>query len=1146
MAINKNTKYMPSFMKAARLDTRSVTMTLDDRKLQDTTAGDDNSFKYDPLDFPLKSTQQLNVDWSDFSSHTFFSSAEVKVNEAFNNIVNGFPFDGTKKEVEDFYNKLTGFEKWVIDSFPQRSGALHFSGSWITVKDKSGYLFPELAKNSRGETIINPEPEDDFSVELLLKLPAVANDKQVIFQKVSGSSGMTLYLSSSASTSDVTAKFCISSGSIRNVVSASLMKGSYNHICVSLERSAPADSLHIYVNEKLSQTSQNLTSFGRLDIDNSDFNIGSGSSFYDASTYITPIETLSGTLDELRVFHSTRDEQLQKYYATKGLYSSSDLKLYYRFNEPPPPLSLSTTDSVNSIVLDSSGNSLHAYVSNFTGSLRIDASTDVGNPMVNERPEFKLVLFPAYPTILTLNSDLLTSASLYDAANPNLITRLVPPHYLLEGAADEGYETPEGLAGDAYGGSGIPGQGEWGSSQVILSFLYIWAKFFDDIKLYVDSFGTLKSVDYDLTDTIPDNFLDAAVRSEGLYLPGFFTHSTSKQYVDNEGVASDVSIEEDSLKKVQALLTRRVLINLKDVVRSKGTQQSIRTFLRTVGIDPDNSLKIREYGGPTTKMLATSREKKMEPGAMVDFLTSSLVVTAPLSASRVEPGWPVPAGSYVYDGGVVVGTSVAGDGLLTSGSWTIEQLIKFPTQKMVGLSIDTPQSVFRLFISGSSSPEVGLVANVIATPGDHDNRPRIDAYLRPSDATAAPVCHLTLDLKGVGVFDGEKWNISLGCTRNDEIGSNVSSSYYLRAGRSEWGDLVESYVTSSYFQETSAGGVNVLRGGTTPLSGTHVATGKNQIISTGISLPFLNNTLAVDSVARTTAFSGWASNFRFWSRSVSEAEWKEHVRNYRSTGADDPYVGYNFVDVLSGSFGRLRVDSLKKQDEKYPTSGGDISLLDFSQNDLHMTGSGFVSGSRVLIGDIFSYGLLSPHFDEASTDDKVRIRSFEDPEMLVDSPWATIAPSYLYQSVFQEEEPQDDVRLSIEFSLVDALDRDIINMFSTFDALGDAIGDPNLIFSPDYPDLDALRDVYFNRLQGKMNFRKFLEFYRWFDVSISTFIEQLLPSKTRYKGTNFVIESHILERHKNEYRHFENYLGDKRTIADSLLLQQLTAVLKKY
>ena len=101
-------------------------------------------------------------------------------------------------------------------------------------------------------------------------------------------------------------------------------------------------------------------------------------------------------------------------------------------------------------------------------------------------------------------------------------------------------------------------------------------------------------------------------------------------------------------------------------------------------------------------------------------------------------------------------------------------------------------------------------------------------------------------------------------------------------------------------------------------------------------------------------------------------------------------------------------------------------------------------------------------------------------------------------------------------------------MFSSLEELGDAIGRPELMFSPDYPDLEALRNVYFNRLTENLNFRKFLEFYRWFDNSISTFIEQLIPGKTKFKGTNFVIESHMLERHKREARHGDNYISNNQ------------------
>lgn len=1146
--VGNNSPYTIAFLKALQERSKPLQGSYSELGLTNTNARSTGSFRYEPLDYPLKSTQQIPLDWSKFENHTFFSSAEVKVNEAFNIIINNFPFDGSKQEVEQFFDSLTGFEKWLFDQFPKRSGALHFSGSWISVHDKSGYLFPDLSKNSQGETIINPSSDKSFTAEMQIFLPADSNDNQVIFQKCSAPDmGITLLLSSSVSTQNALAQFCIASGSIKNFVTASLKKGCYNHVCVSLNRElADDDVLQFFVNESLVSTSEKLKKFSKLDIDDSDMFIGSGSSFYAGSLLTVPQQTLSGTLDEFRVFHSTRDSSTQKLYATKGLYANSDLKLYYRFNEPPPPLTPNVNDLVNSIVLDSSGNSLHSYITNFTGSLRIDASLDKNNPVVNERPEFKVVLFPAFPDITSLNSRLLASASLYDASNPNIITRLIPQHYLLEGAQQDGFEETQGDAGKSYGGSGIPGQGVWGSTQIILSFLYIWAKFFDDVKMYVDSFGTLKTINYEEQNAIPDNFLDDMVKDTGFYLPPFFSHATNKQYADGEGVASDVSIEDGTLKKLQALLTRRILVNLRDVIRSKGTQQSVRSFLRSVGIDPDNSLRIREYGGPTTKMLASSRDKKMEPGAMVDFLTSSFVVTPPLSASRIEPGFPEPVGNFITSNNQIVGTTNPSDGLLTSGSWTIEEICKFPSQK---LKTTDSQSLFRMFVTGSSVySQPGLIANVIATQKDKTTPAKIKAYIRPGASTTSPVAIMSIDLEGDGIFDGEKWHVSLGCERSDEINSVISSSYFLRAGKSEWGEITKSYTTSSYLFENPSGENNSFRqlSSNYNASGSYIASGKNQLIPYGIGYLFLNDYLNIDDEARKTDFVGWSSNLRFWSKSVSDEEWREHVRNYKSLGASDPYTKYNFVNKLSGSFGKLRLDSLTKQQNIYPTANGTIQFLDFSLNQLHMSGTGFVSGARALIGDVFSYGLLSSHFDEAATDDKIRIRSFQDPDMITESPWATAAPSYLNQSLFIQEEPQDDVRLSIEFSLIDALDRDIINMFATFDALGDAIGSPELMFSSNYPDLETLRDVYFNRLSEKVNFRKFLEFYRWFDMSVSTFIEQLIPHKTHYKGTNFVVESHVLERHKNMYRHYENYMGDQRSIVDQLLLQQLAGVIKKY
>jgi len=1117
----------------------------------ETNIVDENSFRYDPLNYPLKSTQQLNVDWSKFENHTFFSSAEVKVNEAFNTIINGFPFDGTKKEMEAFCDKLTGFEKYVYDNFPTWSGALHFKSSqknYISVEDKSGFLYPEISRNSSGTTIINPSDiEKSFTIEAQIFLPTVTNGPQVIMQKnASSTEGFTLFLESSISTTTVNATFCVSSGSVRNKVTTALDKGKFNHICVTLNKQDQAeDFLQFYVDEDLKAMSDSNISFYKLNIDNQPLLIGSGSAFYSENTLVTPTATLSGTIDELRIFHSTRTPQQQTLYATRGIYQSPDLKLYYRFNEPPPPLSLySDSDAINSMILDSSGNSLHASIVNFTGSLRINAETDELNPIKNERLDFKKVLFPASLDVREYNEKLLEEAKLYDLNNPNGIIKLIPPHYLLEGAAEEGFSDIEGNAGNAYGGSGMPGQGEKGSTQVILSFLYIWSKFFDEIKLFLDAFGTIKNINYetDMYDTVPDNFLQDMIKNSGFYLPTFFNHSSIKQYVDGEDIDANNAILDVSLKKLQANIMRRVLMALPDISRSKGTLHSIKSFLRSVGIDPDNSLKIREYGGSTTKTLTNSRESRNEFGALINFTTSSLVTTPFLTGSRIEPGYPEPAGAFVYSNDQRVGTTNSSDGLLTSGSWTTSAVFKVPKNANAG-SI----SLLRMFSTGSNSySKPGLIFNLIATQKEDKVPSKIKLYGRPSHQNTAPTLSMYLNLPDDGIFDGNKWNISFGRKRSDEITGalHTSSSYYLRASKTGEGEDSIYYLTSSFFGYNQYD-ILQLKSSNYNASGTFFAMGnqKDSSLPTFSLFGHLNGT-SIDPEARTLNFNGLISNFRFWSKSMDENEWKEQVKNYKSLGTNDPYANYNYTKTPSGSFNQIRIDSLAKQPEAYSATDGKITFLDFSQRNMHLTGSGFGSKSKVLVGDSFSYSTLSPSFDEASTNEKIRIRSYSDPRLLDENPWAVATPSYLKNGLFATEEPQDDTRLSIEFSLVDALDRDIVNMFSTLEILGDAIGAPELAFSVDYPDLEKLRDVYFNRLSEKMNFKKFLEFYRWFDMSISTFVHQLIPSRTKFYGTNYVIESHMLERHKYQYKYEENYLGDAKTQYDNQVTNYINSMRK--
>jgi hypothetical protein len=1136
--------YLPTFLRAAANSSNKTQMTLAD--VPGANLLSTSSFSYDVASSPLKSTQQLNVDWSRFENHTFFSSAEANVNIAFDQIINNYPFDGTKLDFEKFFENLTGFEKWVFDQMPKYRGALRFDqgvGSFISVKDSAGALYPELSRDRSGTSIITPMDGESLTIEMQIKVPSGSNDNQVVCQKIdSNGQGFSLHLSQSSSSTTCNIEFVVSSGSTYLFAAAPLTKGEYRHVCAVLDRETSPHVIEIYIDEMLSARSQASAYINGFTNSAENFNIGSGSAVSYGPNTFSPVLTLSASIDELRVFHAVRTIEQQRQYAKRSLFSTDALKLYYRFNEPRPLLGAALSDDINSIVLDSSGNALHSLITAFTGTLREEF--DSSNPMIYERLETCPILFPAHEEVLGWNQTLLLSASLYDAANPNLITRLIPQHYLIAGGEQDGLTTEEGTIGNSYGGAGMPGSGEKGSIQAIVTFLYVWAKFFDEVKLYIDSFSNVNHVDYEQNDTAPDNFLGRLVRMYGFTMPPLFTNSTIDQYYDGNNVNEEADTATYPLKYVQEQLLRRVLINMPDVIRSKGTQHSIKAFLRAIGIDPDNSLRIREYGGPTERNLSYSREAKRETTYLAEFGTGSYAFSPVLSASRVEPGYPRTVGDFVLSNvytphGI---SNNANDGLLTSGSWTVEGMVKFPLVSDRGGS----QSLVRMCVSGSRASGGNTIAfNLLAVSSS--TQPKLVLWACPDSGSTAPVLSLTLNLTTAShVFDADVWNFSFGRQRADEIESSLSSSYFLRAAKQQNGEVVAWYSTSSFFYENYSGLANVLNSKSSTTgsvsSGVFLAFGANQTIGSGnvSEYPLLNNS-NISSDARTTSFDGRLGQIRFWSKALTHDEWREHVRNFKSVGVKNPLLNYNYADTSTGSFERLRLDVFGKQSER-DTITGEFTFYDLSENLNHVIGTGFSSGS-VLKGEVLEYSYLSPYFDEAVSSDKIRIRGLEN--YSADSPpWTTIAPAH---EILKSEQPTDDVRFTIDFSLVDALNRDIVTMFSTFDALDNALGDPSLAFSPDYPDFERLRDIYFNKLSEKLNFKQFFDFFKWFDSTVGTFISQLIPRKTRFSGVNFSVESHMLERHKIEYKYGDQYLGDtERPINNVLLLQLIAGSIRKF
>ena len=1173
------------------------------------------SFRFDPPGSAMKSTQQLPIDFSKFENHTFFSSAEANVNIAFEKIINQFPFDSTKQQYDEFMDKLSGFEKWVLDRFPKYTGYLTPTASQsITVYDRAGILFPSLSKIQTGQTILDPKM-DSFSIEGHFSVPSEANSGAILFQHVvtassaaGGTVGFTAAVTSSSDTSTANFLFMVTSGSDAISASISLPKGKFHHLSFLYDRTVGRNKAYILSASTAIATSTSFR-FPTLSTLGNPFMVASGTAVSAGWLNFTPTVTFSGSINELRYFHGTRQSSDISRYASQPIFARDDLKLNFRFNE-----ATGSYDN-NDVVLDYSGNSLHSRITNYASTMRIEVP-DLVSEMELEDIIFNPTLFPSYPTVVSLNEELLISASRYDTNNPNLITNLIPDHYL--DMAAQNYLGPnDNVDGSLLDGIGqtataysIPGGAKMGQPQIISALLFMWAKEFDELKAMIDHVSNLVFIDYDSEESIADILLPFLSEYYGFELSSMFRNASYQQLFDGASV-SGTGLDANTLLYIQNHIWRRILINLREILSSKGTKHAIKTLFRAAGIDPDRILRFQEYGGTKQLRLGSARKTIKEISAMLDFSGSlsfgggnpsynaqgfrsgvggsPALQSAFLSASRIEVGIPEPAGTMVQKThkffkphGI---SNDPNDGLLTSGSWTFEGRYNWPIVR----AIRRRQSLFRMHITssvyGTFGNDQGVLFNLIADPPDNMLQTgSLTLYCRPGFVNTSPM--LELHMTGVDLFDGNTWYVSAGRERSNIYAEGyLSSSYFIRAARQSNGDLVEYYMTSSFFAESpNNDGDNAFQrkipiGGSLQYnsSGSFIVIG-SQSLGTNSNLQFLNATTSTTpgnhggTRSRITFFDGMFGHGRFWSKFITKPEAKEHALNFTSLGVIDPLVNFGFTPDVSGSFQKLRLDISTDQPVTQSSETGTLTLVDFSQNytDKNLTGSmksdaynqsdaswhptlsgssvgahllGFDSSKRIIRPHRFDFSALSSWYDEISEENKVRIAGFTQGKNLFElgglpAPVYELAPA---------TEPVDDSRFAIEFSMMQALDEDMMKLFATLDSLDNILGSPELMFAYDYPGLIDLRDVYFNRLTTSINYKQFFEFFRWLDDSFDVMIENLIPRKTNYLGFNFIIEGHALERAKITYGSGDVYLGEstRRGLKGVILLRQIVGQIRK-
>ena len=102
----------------------------------------------------------------------------------------------------------------------------------------------------------------------------------------------------------------------------------------------------------------------------------------------------------------------------------------------------------------------------------------------------------------------------------------------------------------------------------------------------------------------------------------------------------------------------------------------------------------------------------------------------------------------------------------------------------------------------------------------------------------------------------------------------------------------------------------------------------------------------------------------------------------------------------------------------------------------------------------------------------------------------------------------------IAFSPQNEINDDIMDSIGFFN-IGDYIGDPRQRFTQaeSYPDLDKLRNAYFEKYKNNYNLNDYIRLIKFFDNSLFKMIKDFTPARSSL-ASGVVVKQHLLERNK--------------------------------
>jgi hypothetical protein len=1032
------------------------------------------------------------INYSDPQTFAKYGSAELYYQSAIDRILDFYPYDGSDAEYNQFYNNSLDIEKYIFNNrYPRTNGYVDFKGtSYISLKggphtiaaSNTKGLFKDPQSSQRETANIYDEDiyttaglqadygdgtresnlkcdfEKGVTVEFWLSSSAIAtNDKQAVFQ-VTGSDELTIFLS----------------GTTGSPFHVRLTEGGTPNIIDAQIGSTPTTSSilgwnHYALTFKSASAgiASRLYVNGALDVQTTLGSTGagtfeqSGSLGYVASGSAT--ETiLNGAMDEFRFWKVERTAQDigrnwfgQVRGGSNTDISNTTLGVYYKFNE-----GITGITATDSVVLDYSGRISNGTFVNYASDSRSTGSAIVlAGAAASEYLD--PIIYSDHPDVSSLRTELISTGSIYDSNNNASILSMMPSWVI-----EEHEET---------------------DNKNFTYLTHMVGAYFDKIRLQISALPDFKTPVYTSSSFKALPFAEHLPASLGLETPQLFVDADVLERFLNRNETQNYEFD---LNDTKNLIYLNLYNNLTYLFKSKGTHKAIRNVLRAFNID-DKLVRFNTYANNFVYDLENNLQQTTVYDAAVNFNHAAnlgAVVYSTASADSTQLGYISSSNDDKYE---------------DRYGFTLETDVVFP--KFIR-SIDTfdrnfiTASLFGIHSASATSADTTIFNPSIYVFAEREEDYSKNVRFRLSSSLLSTTLTSSNFL---GTYNDQQWNLSVRL-RPNTFGLTGS---------------VAGVTTSNYILEFT--GYNQLLG---EVRESFTVTGS---VVNADAQSLLSSPKRLYVGAQRTDVTGSLINksdvlvsaVRFWSKNLDDETLKQHAYDFENYGIKDSNKHLSPLDS----------DNAKTLNSHTLVLNYDFSGITTSDGSGEFTVTDISSGSvenRTKFGKLgeissYLYPAKGVGFGASSTKAVIKkemnLHQFIDPEKVINDNLVQIKTDD--DKLFDSLDTIPNYHYLLEKSMYGAISEEMLNFFAGVVDFHNLIGHPVHQYRMNYKGLEKLREVFFRRVSEVSEVEKFVDYYKWFDDSVSQIIEQLVPASADYTADILnTVESHVLERNKYQHR----------------------------